>query len=264
MLAEGGKQRQFTFDHVPDADGFAEHLNQVARHRIILDDLNNLQNIDPVYHPRPDGFSVTNFIRGGDTVSSLTGVLHWSFAGSSGSDAWRVRPQSSNPVVFHPDNPRPPAPADVGGSIKVASLNALNYFTTIDLGPPDCGLAADQVSQCDGQNATIHVSGTGEIVGGPLDGHPYHGFLPGTQGADVIVGTNGRDLVIGRAGDDRICGLNSADLIDGRSGNDTIFGGDGRDLLRGGGGKDTCDGGEGRDTALSCEFKTIDLERGLW
>ena len=35
--------------------------------------------------------------------------------------------------TFTEGNPRPDAPDDVGGNFKVASMNVLNYFTTIDL-----------------------------------------------------------------------------------------------------------------------------------
>ncbi|MCB0212138.1 MAG: ExeM/NucH family extracellular endonuclease, partial [Anaerolineae bacterium] len=134
VLSEGGKLKQYTNVNAPDATGYANYLAEIAKRRIILDDLNNVQNTtDPVYHPQPGGFSTTNFIRGGYTVSSLTGVMHWSFAGQSGTDAWRIRPQITNPVSFNPVNPRQPAPEPVGGDIKVATLNVLNYFTTIDV-----------------------------------------------------------------------------------------------------------------------------------
>ena len=84
--------------------------------------------------PYPDlGLSTTNRFRGGDTITDLTGVLHWSWAGSSGTDAWRIRPVGEwYSYVFDPTNPRPfDAPA-VGGELTVASFNVLNYFSTID------------------------------------------------------------------------------------------------------------------------------------
>ncbi|NND02824.1 MAG: ExeM/NucH family extracellular endonuclease, partial [Acidimicrobiia bacterium] len=143
VLSEGGKLRQFTNDNVPTVAGFAAHLEEVAKRRIILDDINNFQNDDPVFHPQPGGFAVDNFIRGGDTIAALTGVMHWSWAGSGGTDAWRIRPQVDTPVVFNRSNPRDAAPDDVGGDIRVATLNVLNYFTTIDEGNNTCGPAAE-------------------------------------------------------------------------------------------------------------------------
>lgn len=150
VLSEGGKLRQFTNDNAPDAPGFTAHQEEIAKRRIILDDINNFQNIDPVYHPQPDGFAVDNFIRGGDTIPSLTGVMHWSWSGSGGTDAWRIRPQVDTPVQFTRSNPREVAPADVGGDVKVATLNVLNYFTTLENPGNTCGPAAEA---CRGANS---------------------------------------------------------------------------------------------------------------
>ena len=41
--------------------------------------------------------------------------------------------------TFTRDNPRPMAPTEVGGRLKVAGFNVLNYFSTIDDGTPVCG-----------------------------------------------------------------------------------------------------------------------------
>ncbi len=85
----------------------------------------------PYFHPVP-GLSTGNFFRGGDTITGLTGVLHWSFAGQSGTDAWRIRPVvEAFDYAFTPANPRPGLP-EVDGRIKVASFNVLNYFLSID------------------------------------------------------------------------------------------------------------------------------------
>jgi hypothetical protein len=43
------------------------------------------------YYPVP-GLSTGHFFHGGDTITNLTGVLHWSFASQSGTDAWCIRP----------------------------------------------------------------------------------------------------------------------------------------------------------------------------
>ena len=112
---------------------------------MLLDDTNNTQNAQLalpdgsqfVYFPQANGgFSVgtqgTDFFRGGDLVNGLTGVLHWSFAGPGSPDAWRIRPTQATPASFTVANPRPATPPAVGGAIKAASMNLLNYFTTID------------------------------------------------------------------------------------------------------------------------------------
>jgi uncharacterized repeat protein (TIGR01451 family) len=144
-LYEGGRPRQYTEDNPPSVAGYNAHLANLDRRRVILDDDDNVQN-EPltkpdgqqfVFHPRANGgFSIgtqgTDFFRGGDVVNGLTGVLHWSFAGQSGTDAWRIRPTAANPATFTVANPRPATPPALGGAIKAVSMNLLNYFTTID------------------------------------------------------------------------------------------------------------------------------------
>ncbi|MFP4435804.1 MAG: ExeM/NucH family extracellular endonuclease [Chloroflexaceae bacterium] len=146
VLTEGGRIRQFTDANMPDAAGLIAHEIDRARRTVILDDDNNIQNApiettpdSPYFYPRP-GLSITNFFRGGDTIDNLTGVLHWSWAGFGGTDAWRIRPGlEAFSYDFTADNMRPANPADVGGNVKVASFNVLNYFTTIDDGSDICG-----------------------------------------------------------------------------------------------------------------------------
>lgn len=137
VLSQGGRIPTFTAATAPGVAAYIGHQVDVARRQIILDDLNNAQNSaltngTPLFHPQP-GLSITNRFRGGDTISNLSGVLHWSFAGFSGTDAWRIRPVTQRfSYAFASLNPRPSAPPSVGGSLKVASFNLLNYFTTID------------------------------------------------------------------------------------------------------------------------------------
>ncbi|MGW4642455.1 ExeM/NucH family extracellular endonuclease [Sphaerisporangium sp. NPDC004334] len=90
-----------------------------ARRRILLDDASNLQNPPELPYHTNGG----NTVRVGDATTGLTGVLTYGFG------LYRVEP--SQPVVFTPDNPRPAAPRKVGGNVRVASLNTLNWFTTL-------------------------------------------------------------------------------------------------------------------------------------
>ena len=60
-------------------------------------------------------------------------------------------------------------------------------------------------------------------------------------------GTNGNDLIIGSDGDDEIHGLGGVDLLRGSGGDDTIKGGDGPDSLYGDQGDDDISGGSGHD-----------------
>jgi predicted extracellular nuclease len=157
ILTAGDRPRQFTDAHPPSAAGLIDHEIDRARRTIILDDPDNRQN-RPVdvpntacYHPVP-GLSTGHFFRGGNTITNLTGVLHWSFAGQSGTDAWRLRPVTEAfSYTFTATNLRPGVP-DVGGRLKVAGFNVLNYFLTIDTA------ASDDVGVC-GPSGTLDCRG---------------------------------------------------------------------------------------------------------
>ncbi|MCB0035149.1 MAG: ExeM/NucH family extracellular endonuclease, partial [Anaerolineales bacterium] len=153
VLTAGGRPAQFTDANEPSVAGYNAFLDDLNSKRIILDDDNNIQNDaigttdEPYFWPQP-GLSTTNYIRGGDSISGLTGVLHWSFAGQSGTDAWRVRPVDGTfNYDFTANNTRTTAPDPVGGSLKVASFNVLNYFTTLD------SRGADSTAELDRQRA---------------------------------------------------------------------------------------------------------------
>lgn len=144
-LTESARPYQFTHLNAPSVEGYAEFLDDLATRRIILDDNSNDNNDaisdgpDEAYYYPEGGLSLGNKFRGGDTINDLTGVMHWSFPGS-GDNTWRIRPipQEFN-YTFASANPEPASPDEVGGSIRVASFNVLNYFTTIDGGPDICG-----------------------------------------------------------------------------------------------------------------------------
>jgi predicted extracellular nuclease len=149
VLTETSRPYQFTHSNAPSVAGYTAFLDDLGTRRIILDDDNNDNNDfisdgpdELTYHPT-GGLSTGNKVRGGDTIAGMTGVLHWSFAGGSNTDAWRVRPLSSETYEFTSVNPNPGGPANVGGDLKVASFNVLNYFTTIDVtsssNSGDCG-----------------------------------------------------------------------------------------------------------------------------
>lgn len=92
--------------------------------RITLDDGRSNQNPDPAIHPNGNVFDLTNLFRGGDTVQNVTGVMDFAFG------LYRIQPTQG--ADYTNANPRPAQPDDVGGSLKVASFNVLNYFTTLD------------------------------------------------------------------------------------------------------------------------------------
>jgi predicted extracellular nuclease len=104
--------------------------------RITLDDGRSAQNPDPAIHPNGGIFNLDNLFRGGDTLANVTGVMDYSFS------LYRVHPTQG--PVYTSVNPRTLEPDEVGGSIKVASSNVLNYFSTLDSGPDICGPAQNQ------------------------------------------------------------------------------------------------------------------------
>ena len=66
------------------------------------------------------GLSASNTLRIGDTLSTLSGIVDFRFS------VYRVQPTA--PVKFTHTNPRPTAPDAVGGNLRIASLNVLNFF----------------------------------------------------------------------------------------------------------------------------------------
>ncbi|MET0763983.1 MAG: ExeM/NucH family extracellular endonuclease [Blastococcus sp.] len=79
------------------------------------------------------------------------------------------------------------------------------------------------------------------------------GLLPtikGTNGNEVLAGTNKVDVIMGLGGNDVITGGNDKDVICGGAGNDTLTGDNGDDVLSGGFGDDTLNGANGDDTLI--------------
>ncbi len=90
--------------------------------RIVLDDGSSQSNPNPTPYfsePGPNGTR-----RMGDTVNSITGIVGHNFG------AYRVHPTVQ--PVFVAANTRPTSAPTVDGTLKVASFNVLNYFTTLN------------------------------------------------------------------------------------------------------------------------------------
>ena len=93
-----------------------------ARSLIVLDDGWSGQNPNPIPYIGQD-----NTLRAGDTVTGLVGTLDYGPINSDTSIRdYRLQPTSA-PTITRV-NPRPASPAAVGGNVKVASFNVLNYF----------------------------------------------------------------------------------------------------------------------------------------
>ncbi|WP_169747711.1 ExeM/NucH family extracellular endonuclease [Demequina subtropica] len=140
MVAGDGKldQPSAVVEPGPDAIALQEANNL---NRIKVDDFTNAQNLDPM--GLGGGLlDAGNPLRSGSTVTGLSGVFTYTWGGASASgNTWRVRPvDASAPTPdFVNANPRPTEAPEVGGDVKVAAFNVLNFFLTTDEGDNVCG-----------------------------------------------------------------------------------------------------------------------------
>jgi len=151
--------------------------------RIVLDDGSQMQNPDPIVFARGGmALSAANTLRGGDTVTGVTGVLTQTDAASGllAGEAmlYRVRPVNAlNAVLptFMAGNPRPSTPATVTGRLRVAGFNVLNYFNTFGATGCSNGVGGMSTSCRGAENQTEFDRQWPKIVQGILD-----------TGADVL------------------------------------------------------------------------------
>ncbi len=128
---------------------------QNALSRILLDDGTTQQNPNPTPY-----FGASNTLRAGDTVDTITGVIDYGLSTTTtdGLADYKVHPTQA--VTFTRANARTAEPEAVGGNIKVASANVLNFFTTFTDGNTAAGASgqgctlggAVSASNCRGAN----------------------------------------------------------------------------------------------------------------
>lgn len=157
--------------------------------RITIDDGSNDQNPDVNVHPiSRDEFSLTNRFRGGDAIGGLTGAIYYTY------DEHKLYPNAYASYVPN-ERPASTAPA-VGGRLQVATLNALNYFVTIDDGSNNCGpelsencRGADSVDEFERQRAKLleALVGLDADVVGLVELENTYGVEPL---ADIVAGLN--------------------------------------------------------------------------
>jgi predicted extracellular nuclease len=153
VLSEGGRLLQFTNSNTADVAGYAAHKDMNARRTIVLDDGLRSQNPANAYHLTA-GATANYSIRSGDTLDGLTGNLRYARgSGGDGDETWRLMPTVDPEFVSA--NPRPGAPS-VGGAIRVASFNVLNFYTTIDNGQSNCGPQNNQ--SCRGADSSVEYA----------------------------------------------------------------------------------------------------------
>lgn len=183
----------------PGAAAQAVAADNLSR-RITLDDGLSIQNPQRTRHPNGEPFSLTNRFRGGDTVANTVGVLDQRFG------LYRIQPTQG--ADYAALNPRTPAPDEVGGSLRVASFNVLNYFTTLTSEDADAR-GADDPEEFRRQEAKIvaalkaidadifgliEIENNGDTAVAALVealndavGAPTYSFVPtGTVGTDAI------------------------------------------------------------------------------
>ena len=130
IVLSGSRHNTPTSVVEPGADAIAaEEAYQLDS--IKVDDTLTTQN--PPYLRHPDGtqFTKEHYFRGGDLVYGMTGIMDYNF------NEWKIQPVGT--AYYAPFNLRPDAPQMEEGEIRIASMNVLNYFVTIDNAGNICG-----------------------------------------------------------------------------------------------------------------------------
>jgi uncharacterized protein len=99
-------------------DGHGSTQAQNDARKLLVDDGSNVQNPETIPYTDP------RVLRIGDGTTGLTGVLTYQFG------EYALQPTKA--AHFSNENPRQKKPGRVGGDVRVASFNTLNWFTTLN------------------------------------------------------------------------------------------------------------------------------------
>ncbi|MTB50828.1 ExeM/NucH family extracellular endonuclease [Lewinella sp. W8] len=121
-VSEGERLIQFTECAPPNAAQLATYNAAQDLRRLIVDDGRSGDNNFPIRLPNGTNLTPSNSWRAGAVITGLTGILDERFTG------YRLQATGLTSVG---GNERPVAAPAVGGAVKVASMNVLNYFTTL-------------------------------------------------------------------------------------------------------------------------------------
>lgn len=127
------------------------------------------------------------------------------------------------------------------GSTKVTAT-CRGQYTCADTSTQNWGPELCDVVGTDGDDVLTGSDASETICG--FDGDDV---IDGGGGDDVILGGNGNDRLTGGPGDDQLRGEAGRDSLDGGEGGDALLGGSGNDELKGGPGADALMGGDGDD-----------------
>ncbi|MGH2382354.1 MAG: ExeM/NucH family extracellular endonuclease, partial [Candidatus Limnocylindria bacterium] len=126
-LSADGVLQTPTNVHLPGSDEAIELTAANAAATILLDDGRSGQNLN-----RLDSEDLLPYVQVGETLRigdqllDHVTVLHFGFG------QWRLQPVDidaiTDELAAHRTRPRPESPPEVGGTLKVASFNVLNYF----------------------------------------------------------------------------------------------------------------------------------------
>ena len=132
-LAAGGRLETPTNRYRPGSQASAL-ADSNARRRIVLDDGSSRTRVNPTPYIGANGLP-----RAGDTVGDITGVIDYGLAtaSSAGAGDYKIHPTVAPTITA--SNPRTAMPEAVGGNVRLASFNVLNYFTTFTNGSTATG-----------------------------------------------------------------------------------------------------------------------------
>lgn len=151
-LSAGGRLETPTNKYRAGSDAAKAMAADNAARLIVLEDGSTLQNVNPTPFTGPTGA-----LRGGDTIGSITGVIDFgpTTTSTGAPGAYRIVPLANDALQYSLTNPRTSTPPAVGGNVKLASFNVLNYFTTFTNGQTADGAGAGAqpcVGECRGAN----------------------------------------------------------------------------------------------------------------
>ncbi|HEY7332464.1 MAG TPA: ExeM/NucH family extracellular endonuclease, partial [Candidatus Limnocylindria bacterium] len=126
-LSADGVLQTPTNVHLPGSPEAEELLADNLAALIILDDGRTGQNLN-----RLSGDSLLPYVEEGGTLRIGDELLDETFVLHFGFSAWRLQPVDidalTDALAANRTRPRPQDPPDVGGTLRVASFNVLNYF----------------------------------------------------------------------------------------------------------------------------------------